>query len=170
MYNHPFFRALIYFFFAHPLLPSRYLRIALILLRPHYNRRIIISRLAVRYKKQTNSRIAADETAKLVLELQTIARQAGHQLPLLIGLDQENGGVNSLFDDTYIRQFPSAMGVAATGSTKLAREVAKATAQELRAVGVNWILGPVLDVLTDGKNQPLGVRSCLLYTSPSPRD
>ncbi|OAL72134.1 hypothetical protein A7D00_3132 [Trichophyton violaceum] len=102
---------------------------------------------------------SADETAKLVLELQTIARQAGHQLPLLIGLDQENGGVNSLFDDTYIRQFPSAMGVAATGSTKLAREVAKATAQELRAVGVNWILGPVLDVLTDGKNQPLGVRS-----------
>ncbi|GBF62752.1 beta-hexosaminidase [Trichophyton mentagrophytes] len=102
---------------------------------------------------------SADETAKLVLELQTIARQAGHHLPLLIGLDQENGGVNSLFDDTDIRQFPSAMGVAATGSTKLAREVAKATAQELRAVGVNWILGPVLDVLTDGKNQPLGVRS-----------
>ncbi|EFE37525.1 hypothetical protein TRV_07866 [Trichophyton verrucosum HKI 0517] len=115
--------------------------------------------LAVRYKTKTNSRIAADETAKLVLELQTIARQAGHQLPLLIGLDQENGGVNNLFDDTYIRQFPSAMGVAATGSPKLAREVAKATAQELRAVGVNWILGPVLDVLTDGKNQPLGVRS-----------
>ncbi|EFR05167.1 beta-N-acetylglucosaminidase/beta-glucosidase [Nannizzia gypsea CBS 118893] len=102
---------------------------------------------------------SADETAKLVLELQTIARQAGHQSPLLIGLDQENGGVNSLFDDVYIRQFPSAMGVAATGSTKLAREVAKATAQELRAVGINWILGPVLDVLTDGKNQPLGVRS-----------
>ncbi|KAK2814272.1 hypothetical protein FQN49_008249, partial [Arthroderma sp. PD_2] len=45
------------------------------------------------------------------------------------------------------------------GSKKLAREVAKATAQELRAVGVNWILGPVLDVLTNGRNQPLGVRS-----------
>ncbi|KAM5469096.1 putative beta-N-acetylhexosaminidase [Microsporum audouinii] len=102
---------------------------------------------------------SADDTAKLVLELQTIARQAGHQSPLLIGLDQENGGVNSLFDDVYIRQFPSAMGVAATGSKKLAREVAKATAQELRAVGVNWILGPVLDVLTNGRNQPLGVRS-----------
>jgi beta-N-acetylhexosaminidase len=103
--------------------------------------------------------IAAEETTRLVLELQTIARNAGHPVPLLIGLDQENGGVNSLFDEIYIRQFPSAMGMAATGSKSLAREVAKATAQELSAVGVNWILGPVLDVLTNARNQPLGVRS-----------
>ncbi len=51
------------------------------------------------------------------------------------------------------------MGLAATGSKKFAREVAKATGQELNAVGVNWILGPVLDVLTDVRNQPLGVRT-----------
>jgi beta-N-acetylhexosaminidase len=51
------------------------------------------------------------------------------------------------------------MGIAATGSKQLAREVASATAQELRAVGVNWILGPVLDVLTNARNQPLGVRT-----------
>jgi beta-N-acetylhexosaminidase len=95
----------------------------------------------------------------LVLDLQTIAHNAGHPVPLAISLDQENGGVNSLFDEIYIRQFPSAMGVAATGSKKLAREVAKATAQELASVGVNWILGPVLDVLTNVQNQPLGVRT-----------
>ncbi|KMP04544.1 beta-N-acetylglucosaminidase/beta-glucosidase [Coccidioides immitis RMSCC 2394] len=102
---------------------------------------------------------SAEETTKLVLELQTIARDAGHPAPLMIGLDQENGGVNSLFDEIYIRQFPSAMGIAATGSKSLAREVAKATAQELSAVGVNWILGPVLDVLNNARSQPLGVRS-----------
>lgn len=51
------------------------------------------------------------------------------------------------------------MGLAATGSKKLAREVARATAQELSSVGVNWILGPVLDVLTNARNQPLGVRA-----------
>lgn len=102
---------------------------------------------------------AAEEATRLVLELQTIARNAGHPVPLLIALDQENGGVNSLYDETYIRQFPSAMGVAATGSQALAHEVALATAQELRAVGVNWILGPVLDVLTNVKSQPLGVRT-----------
>ncbi|KLJ06090.1 murein transglycosylase [Blastomyces silverae] len=102
---------------------------------------------------------SAEETTKLVYELQSIARDAGHPVPLMVCLDQENGGVNSLFDEIYIRQFPSAMGMAATGSKSLAREVSKATAQELSAVGVNWILGPVLDALTNARNQPLGVRS-----------
>lgn len=51
------------------------------------------------------------------------------------------------------------MGLAATGSKKLAKEVATATGQELNSVGVNWILGPVLDVLTNVRNQPLGVRA-----------
>lgn len=91
--------------------------------------------------------------------MQKIAHNAGHPVPLAIALDQENGGVNSLFDEIYIRQFPSAMGLAAAGSQELAYEVAKATAQELSSVGVNWILGPVLDVLTNARNQPLGVRT-----------
>lgn len=102
---------------------------------------------------------AAEEAIRLILELQTIARDAGHPVPLLIALDQENGGVNSLYDEFYIRQFPSAMGIAATGSQSLAHEVALATAQEMKAVGVNWLLGPVLDVLTNVKSQPLGVRT-----------
>ncbi|KAJ5088162.1 hypothetical protein N7456_011778 [Penicillium angulare] len=102
---------------------------------------------------------SAEEATRLVLELQTIARNAGHPVPLLIALDQENGGVNSLYDEIYVRQFPSAMGMAATGSKELVHEVAVATAQELKAVGVNWILGPVLDVLTNIRNQPLGVRT-----------
>ena len=80
-------------------------------------------------------------------------------MPLAIAIDQENGGVNSLYDEVYIRQFPSAMGLAATGSNTLANDVATATGQELNSVGVNWILGPVLDVLTNVRNQPLGVRA-----------
>jgi beta-N-acetylhexosaminidase len=94
-----------------------------------------------------------------VQELQTIAHQAGHPKPLLIALDQENGGVNSLFDEDYICQFPSAMGQAAAGSPELAYNIAKATATEVSAVGVNLILGPVLDVLTNARHQPLGVRA-----------
>lgn len=101
----------------------------------------------------------AQETAKLVQELQTIAHQAGHPVPLLIAVDQENGGVNSLFDEDYICQFPSAMGIAATGSLDLAYEIANATAKEIGAVGVNMIMGPVLDVLTNARYQPLGVRA-----------
>ncbi|KAL4927924.1 putative beta-N-acetylglucosaminidase [Aspergillus undulatus] len=103
---------------------------------------------------------SAEEATRLVLELQTIARNAGHPVPLLIALDQENGGVNSLYDEIYIRQFPSAMGITATGSKALAHDVAFATAQELKAVGVNFILGPVLDVLTNVRSQLMGVRTC----------
>ncbi|KAK0742495.1 glycoside hydrolase family 3 protein [Apiosordaria backusii] len=102
---------------------------------------------------------SAHQTAKLVQELQTIAHQAGHLQPLLIALDQENGGVNSLYDEDYICQFPSAMGQAAAGNAELAYKVAKATATEVSAVGVNLILGPVLDVLTNARYQPLGVRA-----------
>ncbi|KAK0708338.1 glycoside hydrolase family 3 protein [Lasiosphaeris hirsuta] len=102
---------------------------------------------------------SAHQTARLVQELQTIAHQAGHPQPLLIALDQENGGVNSLFDEDYICQFPSSMGQAAAGSADLAYSVAKATATEVSAVGVNLILGPVLDVLTNARYQPLGVRA-----------
>lgn len=102
---------------------------------------------------------AAHQTARLVQELQTIAHQAGHPQPLLIALDQENGGVNSLYDEDYICQFPSAMGQAAAGSVDLTYKVAKATATEVSAVGVNLILGPVLDVLSNARYQPLGVRA-----------
>ncbi|GAB7348866.1 hypothetical protein MBLNU459_g7567t2 [Dothideomycetes sp. NU459] len=102
---------------------------------------------------------SAEDTRQLVYELQKTAYDAGHPVPLAIGVDQENGGVNSLFDEIYIRQYPSAMGLAATGSPELAYEVAKATAEEIAACGINWIMGPCLDVLTNARNQPLGVRT-----------
>lgn len=97
--------------------------------------------------------------ANLVQELQTIARNANHPQPLLIALDQENGGVNSLFDDDFVCQFPSAMGIAAAGRPELAYEVNKATATAVGACGVNMMLGPVLDVLSNARYQPLGVRA-----------
>ncbi|CAK4031938.1 glycoside hydrolase family 3 [Lecanosticta acicola] len=102
---------------------------------------------------------SAEQCTELVLELQRTAYEAGHTVPLLIGLDQENGGVNSLFDEIYIRQYPSAMGLAATGSKDIAYEVAKATAEEIAACGLNLMMGPCLDVLTNARNQPLGVRT-----------
>ncbi|KAH0124288.1 glycoside hydrolase, partial [Aureobasidium melanogenum] len=45
------------------------------------------------------------------------------------------------------------------GDPELAYKVAKASAEEISACGVNWIMGPCLDVLTNTRNQPLGVRT-----------
>lgn len=92
------------------------------------------------------------------MDLQTAAFHSGHDRPLLIAIDQEGGSINSLNADE-ITQFPSAMGLAASGQPDLAGEVALATAKELRCLGFNWILGPVLDVLPTTKVQALGVRT-----------
>ena len=85
---------------------------------------------------------------------------------MLIALDQENGGVNSLFDEDYVCQFPSQMGIAAANNAELAYEISKATATEISACGINLMLGPVLDVLCNTRDQPLAVRA----TSDDPQE
>ncbi|KAH8647351.1 glycoside hydrolase superfamily [Xylariales sp. PMI_506] len=101
---------------------------------------------------------SAEQAMLLISNIQWCAYRAGYKRPLLIAIDQENGSLNSLVD-TSITQFPSAMGMAAVASPSLSRLVAAATASELSCVGVNWILGPVLDVLSASRPSPLGVRA-----------
>ncbi|KAI9786900.1 MAG: hypothetical protein M1839_005131 [Geoglossum umbratile] len=97
--------------------------------------------------------------ASLTRELQSIAKSAGQEHPLLIGTDQENGMITRLGDGRRATQFPGAMALGATRSPSLAYDIAKATAKELRAVGINWNFAPVLDVLTDSQEPAVTVRS-----------
>lgn len=62
-------------------------------------------------------------------------------------------------DGERATQFPGAMAIAAARSPSLVFDVAKATAEEMRAVGFNWNLAPVLDVNSDPRNPVIGVRS-----------
>ncbi|EIN05844.1 glycoside hydrolase [Punctularia strigosozonata HHB-11173 SS5] len=93
--------------------------------------------------------------------LQKLAKDSGHEKPLLIGTDQENGLVSafSLASGEAGTQFPGAMALAATGSTELTERVYRATAEELRAAGINWAYSPVADVNSDHRNPVIGVRS-----------
>lgn len=50
------------------------------------------------------------------------------------------------------------MGVVAGKDHTRARSIATATAKEIKCLGVNWILGPVLDVISNPNAQALGVR------------
>ena len=54
---------------------------------------------------------------------------------------------------------PGAMTVAATGSTELAEEIARASGSEMRLAGINWVYSPVADVNTDPRNPVIGPRS-----------
>ncbi|EJF60110.1 glycoside hydrolase [Dichomitus squalens LYAD-421 SS1] len=95
----------------------------------------------------------------LTAELQTLAKEAGHGRPLLIGIDQENGLVSAFSIPDAGTQFPGAMALAATGSPEIAGEVSTATGKELKAAGINWVYSPVADVNSDPRNPVIGVRS-----------
>nr|GAT42942.1 glycoside hydrolase family 3 protein [Mycena chlorophos] len=99
------------------------------------------------------------QTHALICELQSLARGAGHERPLLIGIDQENGLVSAFGRPGAGTQFPGAMALAATGSPELARDVSFLTGKELKLVGFNWVYSPVADVNNDPLNPVIGVRS-----------
>jgi beta-N-acetylhexosaminidase len=92
--------------------------------------------------------------------LQTTQRRAA--LPLLIAVDQEGGRVARL--KAPFTAFPSAATLGNTDSEALAYEVGQALGRELRAVGINMDMAPVLDVLTNPANTVIGDRA--FSTSP----
>jgi len=95
----------------------------------------------------------AHQLAQLNAQLQSIA----DPVPLFISVDQEGGLVVRVTDGATV--FPGNMAIGATGDLGLAQKVARAQADELRAMGVNMDLGPVVDVNTNPLNPVIGVRS-----------
>jgi len=98
------------------------------------------------------------QLAQLVSDLQQVARQSG-QPGLFISIDQEGGVVARLKESKGFTEFPSAMAVAATGDVPNARRLAQAMAAELKALGINMNLTPVLDVNNNPANPVIGIRS-----------
>lgn len=97
------------------------------------------------------------QVQKLIHTLQTAAKEAGHERPLFIAVDQENGVVRRLGSSgTYL---PGSMALGAIGSTSAAYQVATATSKELLTLGINWNLAPVMDVNNNPLNPVIGVRS-----------
>ena len=78
-------------------------------------------------------------------------------IPLLVCADHEGGQVRILRGRAT--EVPSHMGLGATGDPASAREAAAILGAELRTVGVNWVLAPVVDVNSDPANPVIGVRS-----------
>ncbi|MDT7689480.1 MAG: beta-N-acetylhexosaminidase [Acidobacteriota bacterium] len=89
--------------------------------------------------------------AALTNELQRASR-----VPLFIGADYERGLRMQMSAGT---PFVNNMGVAAAGDVRAAFEQGKITAREARAVGVNWLFGPVADVNNNPDNPVINVRS-----------
>ncbi|WP_052888683.1 beta-N-acetylhexosaminidase [Thermogemmatispora carboxidivorans] len=100
---------------------------------------------------------SAEQVYHLTSALQAKARAAGHRSPLLIAIDQENGMVQRLGE--HVTLFPGNMALGASNSPELVTAVARATGRELRALGINMNLAPVLDINNNPANPVIGVRS-----------
>jgi beta-N-acetylhexosaminidase len=94
---------------------------------------------------------------ELTHELQTEAKKAAHQYPLMICTDQENGAVRRLGQGSTA--FPGSMVLGATHDVNNAYEVARMTAEELKCSGINWNLAPVVDVNNNPLNPVICTRS-----------
>ncbi len=78
-------------------------------------------------------------------------------LPFLVAADQEGGQLQALGDETT--PFAGNMALGAVGDEDLAERVGAAIAREARAMGVNVVYAPVLDLASEPANTALGVRS-----------
>jgi beta-glucosidase-like glycosyl hydrolase len=89
--------------------------------------------------------------AALTARLRRLAKR-----PILICGDYEEGAWVHVPGSTPL---PTNLGLGASGSAAAAREKGRITAREARALGVDWVLAPVLDLLSEPKNPIVNTRS-----------
>ncbi len=102
------------------------------------------------------------ESIEQIVDLTNDLQRHSPRSPLLISIDQEGGRVSRLPKGFTI--FPPCEVLGRCNSTELAYAAAATTAKELRAVGINMNMAPVLDVNSNPNNPVIGDRA--FGTSP----
>ncbi|WP_340013664.1 beta-N-acetylhexosaminidase [Paenibacillus sp. FSL K6-1318] len=100
---------------------------------------------------------SVDQLTRLSEELQGIAAEVG-DLPLMISVDQE-GGMVARIDKEGVTQVPGNMALGATGNPEYTLECARILGRELKSIGIDMNLAPVVDVNNNALNPVIGVRS-----------
>jgi len=91
------------------------------------------------------------ELAALTNEMQSIAK-----IPLFMAADFERGLPMQIRSGT---SFTHNMGIAAAGNPQDSYRKGQVIASEMRAIGINWLYGPVSDVVNNPDNSMVNVRS-----------
>lgn len=89
------------------------------------------------------------------IALKTQQMQSWSKVPLLISADIEEGVGQRFSGATW---FPPPMALQAV-SMKYAEAMGKITAEEALAIGINWLLAPVVDVNNNPENPVINVRA-----------
>lgn len=98
-----------------------------------------------------------EDVSTMVNAAQGTATNNGANIPLIVAVDHEGESVNRF--GNRLTQFPSNMAIAATGSHENAKVAARAMAEELKVLGINMNLAPVMDVNSNPDNPIIGKRS-----------
>ncbi|MDM8532894.1 glycoside hydrolase family 3 N-terminal domain-containing protein, partial [Anaerolineales bacterium HSG25] len=100
-----------------------------------------------------NSNFVNDETAPTQITELTNSLQASafetNQLPLFVALDHEGDNFPYTRVTGGVTDIPSQMAIGATWQPNYAESVGEIVGEELSVMGVNMVLGPVIDVLND---------------------
>ena len=99
--------------------------------------------------------VTAQQTLRLTDSMQRANARQGRP-GLLIATDQEGGTITRLATGT---QMPGNMALGAAGDASLTRQAAGVIGSELKSVGINVDLAPVVDVIGGAANSILGVRA-----------
>lgn len=89
--------------------------------------------------------------------LQAASNALGRPYPLLVGIDQEGGRVARV--RAPATEFPTFMTLGAADDAQLTAEVARASGEELRSLGVTAVFAPVADVTSGPDDPTIGSRS-----------
>ena len=97
-----------------------------------------------------------EQVARLCLQLQQINAEVS-DVPLLISIDQEGGMVMRI--EQGVTPIPSAMAFQAAGSVPDCERMNRVSGDEMRQLGINLMLAPVLDINNNRDNPVIGVRA-----------
>ncbi|MBS0170574.1 MAG: beta-N-acetylhexosaminidase [Nitrospira sp.] len=97
------------------------------------------------------------ESVQQIVDLTNGLQKLSPESPLLIAIDQEGGRVSRLPAEFTI--FPPCAQLGQCNSSELAYSAAATIAKELRAVGINMNMAPVLDVNSNPDNPVIGDRA-----------
>ncbi len=102
--------------------------------------------------------LATEQVAELTNTLQTFTWEANHKetpsgapyfIPLLLAVDHEGNGPNFARIRNGMTTLPSELAIGATWSEENAEAIGHIVGQELGAIGINMLFGPVVDVVDD---------------------
>lgn len=97
----------------------------------------------------------ARDLGQLVALVDRLHKLAG--APFLVMVDQEGGAVQRF--DEVLTPLPSPMALASQPDLEAVRAIMRVSARQLRLLGVNCCLAPVLDINSNARNPIIGTRS-----------